>query len=219
MLLSTDFALIMQCPICGKRILYRFYSVFWLRARGQCDVVCSCGAELGQITFSRDHIIYLDVKGSCCEELHEFMFSWQELQEQPIYSLACDVEDQHLALFGLKAPLLQALQEDSFFMANEDPGLKPYFKNPRLMGYFLKTFYGLLQQGRVHCARCGQTGIDLQIGHKSIQLYCGQCTHQGELKVEVLSDLKRLLHSKLVLIQDGEIQLVPSIEPHSDQKD
>ena len=59
----------------------------------------------------------------------------------------------------------------------------------------------------------------VHIGHKSIQLYCGQCTHQGELKVEALSDLKRLLHSKLVLIQDGEIQLVPSIEPHSDQKD
>lgn len=109
MIISTEIAVAISCPRCGKLLLER-YNFFQLNNRQGLPIVCECGARPGLIGITKDGSMYLDVQGECCEESHDFVFYLDEFNEHSLFGLACDTAKIGLGFVGSLRSVLEAVE-------------------------------------------------------------------------------------------------------------
>ncbi len=212
MILSTDLAIAIRCPVCGREMLYRFFSIFQLKAAHGYHVVCPCGAECCHVSLDRYHKLYIGVEGVCCEETHEFFFDLEELREGCVFALSCDVDDVHLAYFGMKDAVLRALAEEGTAFIEGEEELKLYFEAPRYIGYCLKLLNDMMKRGDMRCNCCGSLDVNMDIQRDGIAIHCGKCGEGGFLPVAGKEDLFVVTNAKALLFDQEGLILIPEKE-------
>ena len=109
MIISTEIAVAIACPHCGRLLLER-YTFFQLNAKNGLSIICECGAKPGLIGIAKGGSMYLEVQGECCAETHDFIFYLDEFNEQSLFGLACDTAKMGLGFVGSPRSVLEAVE-------------------------------------------------------------------------------------------------------------
>lgn len=109
MIISTEIAVAIACPRCGKLLMEK-YNFFRLNEPDGVPIVCNCGARPGLIGITKGGSLFLDVQGDCCEDTHDFMFYLDEFNDHSLFGLACDVAKMGLGFVGAPRSVLEAVE-------------------------------------------------------------------------------------------------------------
>ncbi|MEW6661827.1 MAG: hypothetical protein ACOY9Y_14830 [Bacillota bacterium] len=192
MLIPAATVLVFRCPACNG-MDFHCLSLFSFSGSRKQSLICSCGAEILQIS-TKDYIAFhLQVSCMMCETKHLWYYHRKELWSNRLTCFSCPETQLDIGCAGPKEKVKQFVlcQERSLGEVAEELRRQGYFKNPEIMYTLMENLNILAETGRLQC-QCGNQSLEMGIFPDNIHLRCGHCGTQGYVRAEAELDLNWL---------------------------
>jgi len=191
MLINTNTALAVRCPMCGK-LDTRQLSLFDFSGAKPIQIKCQCGFTKAIIGSKRHKQYWLKVPCLLCETEHVFYYSLPEFFAPKVHNIYCAESDIKFGCLGPAELVEQASQNnDELRQFIHEIGFDDYFENPQVMLESLNYLHDIAEEDGISCA-CGNIQIDIDIYADKIKLWCQNCGCSRYIMARNENDLKEL---------------------------
>ena|GEM_PF-160267 len=192
MLIPAATVLAFRCPACNG-MDFHCLSLFSFSGSKKQSLICSCGAEILQISTKDYASFHLQVQCMMCETRHLWYYQRKELWSNNLTCFSCPETQLEIGCAGPKEKVKQFVlyQERSLGEVAEELRRKGYFKNPDLIYKALENLNILAETGRLQC-QCGNQSLEMGIFPDNIHLRCSHCGTHSYLRAEHEQDLNWL---------------------------
>lgn len=201
MLVSTEVALAMRCPKCGRMEITTL-SRFAVPHNHSVKLLCSCGAEKVTVGL-KDGQVRLRIPCFLCDGLHHYHYTLREFWHAPLMAITCPETDLQLGVLG---PVEQV---DTYTRTGgteldrlvEDEAFGEYFDHPDVMYRVLSWVNRLAAKGNLSCA-CGNQQITVDIYPDRLDLTCPVCGRHQTILASTEEDLSAM--ERMSYLQVGD---------------
>ena len=206
MVIQTEEAISLYCPICGN-LHVEYINGLFSQNEQRYSLYCDCGQMLGTVSVMGKELYKIEILCAVCHEHHSFFLQRprthnRQLRTVTILCPSCGIET---GLFGQRQDVedkANRLWEEKQNMPHQ-PDIPD---NPALMLGMYNLIHDMVVRGDLCCPR-HQSLVHVQIQEGEILLICPECGRTLTLPARTTADLRAL-----------EIPLQQQTERHAFQK-
>lgn len=190
MIYTTEIALALSCPKCGK-VESHHVSLLSFSGKRTLKVGCSCGVEKFSLGFQGTQF-WLNYPCPYCHSNHVVYYPKGQFWDTQIKTLICPQTRQESGWMG---PLVEGEMHKSLQMLNRTNA--NFFRNPEVVSQILDALNDAAEAGRLVCA-CGLRTIRVDVFPDRLLVNCTSCGRFSAIPAVAQQDLRiveRIRHS------------------------
>lgn len=198
MVVSTQTAIALRCPKCGKLDFYAL-SRFSLNGNTTVHFSCDCGTSILSVYKKSRKTYCFNVNCVMCETKHLMTYNSSHIWTNNVTALVCDHTEVEIGYMGAVEAVKNSIKkaDRSIKEIADELGYEDFFLNPDIMCQVLDILHVMSEEGKMTCG-CGSRELEIEVFPDRIELSCPNCQAQGILFAETIKDLQRVCGMKKI---------------------